>query len=176
MRFVPTKIAGVMIVELEEIHDERGFFARVWCADEFARHGLNPRLTQCNISFNDKAGTVRGMHYQAAPHEEAKLVRVTRGAIVDVALDLRPDSPTHRQHVAVELTADNRRALYIPDGCAHGFQTLEDNTELFYLMSTPFHAASARGVRHDDPAFNITWPRPITMIAAKDLQFASYTP
>ncbi len=171
MRFIATHIPGVVIVEIEPIADERGFFARSFCRDAFKAHGLSGDLVQCNISFNKLRGTLRGMHYQAAPHEEAKLVRVTRGAIHDVALDLRPTSPTFRQHVAVELTADNRRALYIPEGCAHGFQTLADDTEIFYQMSTPYHGPSARGVRHDDPAFNIAWPLPVSAISPKDAAY-----
>ena len=147
MIFTETRLAGAYLIEPERIEDERGFFARTWCRDEFERHGLNPRLVQCNVSYNARRGTLRGMHYQAKPHEEAKLVRCTRGAIYDVIVDLRPDSPTYRQWVAAELTAENRRMLYIPEGFAHGFQTLADETEVFYQMSELFHPESARGVR-----------------------------
>jgi dTDP-4-dehydrorhamnose 3,5-epimerase len=132
MKFTPTKIEGVWIVEMERHHDERGWFARTWCAEEFSGHGIEGGWAQCSSSFNLHRGTLRGMHYQAAPHEEAKLVRCIRGAIHDVALDLREGSPTFRQWVAVQLTVDNGLALYIPKGCAHGFQTVADNTEVFY--------------------------------------------
>ena len=168
MRFLPTKLPGVVIIEPETAADERGFFARTWCAAEFETHGLNPRLAQCSISFNHKRGTLRGMHYQAAPHDEAKLVRVTRGAIHDVALDLRPHSATFGRHIATDLTADNRRMLYIPEYVAHGFQTLTDDAEVFYQISVPYDGPSSRGVRHDDPAFAIVWPLPVTVISEKD--------
>lgn len=158
MKFTPTAVRGVWIVELERHEDERGWFARTWCAAEFARQGLNPNLSQCSASFNRRKGTLRGMHYQLAPHEEAKLVRCTRGAMFDVALDLRPGSPTFKQWAAVELTADNGRALYLPEGCAHGFQTLADDTEVFYQISAPWRPESARGVRWNDPVFGIRWP------------------
>ncbi len=158
MLFTETNLRGVWIVDLERREDERGFFARSWCRDEFAAHGLNPALVQCNISFNKRKGTLRGMHYQAAPHEEAKLVRCTAGAIYDVAVDLRPGSATFRQWMSVELTAQNRRMLYISEGLAHGFQTLEAETEVFYQMFESYHPESARGVRWNDPAFGIDWP------------------
>jgi dTDP-4-dehydrorhamnose 3,5-epimerase len=173
--FTETKLKGAFIVELEKLEDERGFFARTWCRREFEAHGLNPRLVQCNISFNKKKGALRGMHYQVAPYEEAKLVRCTRGAIYDVALDLRPQSPTFKQWVAVELTAENRKMLYIPEGMAHGFQTLADNTEVFYQMSEFYHPESAHGVRWDDPAFVIHWPVEEIIISDRDLSFADYT-
>lgn len=163
-----TRLKGVFIIEPERLEDGRGFFARTFCEREFAVHGLNVRFVQCNISFNKKKGTLRGMHYQVAPHKEAKLVRCTMGAIYDVTIDLRPDSPTFKQWVAVELTAENRRMLYIPEGLAHGFQTLEDNTEVFYQMSEFYHPESARGVHWDDPAFGIQWLLPVTVIAEKD--------
>jgi len=156
--FIETKLKGAFIIEPERLEDERGFFARTWCQREFAAHGLNPRLVQCNISFNKKKGTLRGMHYQVAPYEEAKLVRCTMGAIYDVIIDLRPDSPTFRQWITVELTAKNRRMLYIPEGFAHGFQTLVDSTEVFYQMSEFYHPECARGIRWDDPVFGIEWP------------------
>ncbi len=168
MIFTPTRITGVFIIEPELIEDERGSFARTFCRREFARHGLNPNLVQCNISFNRKRGTLRGMHYQAEPHAEAKLVRCTRGEIFDVAVDLRPDSPTYRDWVGVELSAENRRALYIPEGLAHGFITLTDDTEVFYQMSESYHPECARGVRHDDPAFGIDWPLRAICISKKD--------
>lgn len=159
MIFAETKLKGAYIIEPERLEDERGFFARTFCQEEFAAHGLRTRFVQCSISFNKKKGTLRGMHYQVAPHEEAKLVRCTMGAIYDVIIDLRPGSPTFTQWVAVELTAQNRKMLYIPEGLAHGFQTLEDDTEVFYQMSEFYHPECARGVRWDDPVFGIKWPK-----------------
>lgn len=167
MKFSPTKLPGVWIVDLEKLEDERGFFARSWCQREFEQRGLNPRLVQCNISFNHKKGTLRGMHYQIAPHGEAKLVRCTSGAIYDVAVDLRPASPTRKQWLAVELTADNGRALYIPEGFAHGFQTVADNTEVLYQMSEFHHPQSARGFRWNDPAIGLVWPEDQRRISNK---------
>ncbi len=158
MKFTPTEIPGVWIVDQERHHDERGWFARTWCEEEFRRHGLNPLLLQCSTSFNRRKGTLRGMHWQAAPHEEAKLVRCTRGAMFDVALDMRHGSETFKRWVGVELTADNGRALYIPEGCAHGFQTTMDDTEVLYLIAGTHHPESARGARWNDPAFGIHWP------------------
>jgi dTDP-4-dehydrorhamnose 3,5-epimerase len=168
MKFSPTKLPGVWIVDLEKREDERGFFARSWCQQEFEEHGLNPNLVQCSVSFNHKKGTLRGMHYQIAPQEEAKLVRCTRGAIYDVAVDLRPASPTRKQWLAVELTADNGRALYIPEGFAHGFQTLVDNSEVSYQMSNFYHPESARGVRWNDSQLAILWPVAEKMISQHD--------
>ena len=158
MFFRETKVASVFVIEPELIADERGAFARTWCRQEFQARGLNADLNQCSLSFNKSKGTLRGMHYQAAPHGEAKLVRCTRGALYDVALDLRPESATFKQWVGVELTADNRLMLYIPEGCAHGFQTLTEEVEVFYQISTPYCPEAARGVRWDDPAFAIVWP------------------
>jgi dTDP-4-dehydrorhamnose 3,5-epimerase len=158
MKFIPTSLAGACVLELERHEDSRGFFARAWCEEEFAAHGIDMRVVQCNISLNRQRGTLRGMHYQVAPHAEKKVVRCTRGAIYDVIIDLRPDSATFKQWFATELTAENYRMLYIPDGFAHGLQTLEDNSEVFYLMSEFFHPESARGVRWNDPAFGVVWP------------------
>ncbi|HTD65675.1 MAG TPA: dTDP-4-dehydrorhamnose 3,5-epimerase [Candidatus Limnocylindria bacterium] len=158
MVFTETALKGAFLIRLEPTEDERGFFARTFCVEEFQRHGLNARLVQCSISFSHTRGTLRGMHYQFEPHAEAKLIRVTRGAIFDAIIDLRPKSPTFRQHVVAELTAENRQMIYAPEGFAHGFQTLEDNTEVFYQMSAVFAPAVARGVRWDDPAFGIQWP------------------
>lgn len=174
MKFSPTALAGACIIDIEPVPDERGFFARSWCREEFARHGLNPDLAQCSISFNKKRGILRGMHYQAKPHEETKVVRCTRGAIYDVILDLRPESPTFRKWIAVELSVDNRRMLYIPAGLAHGFQSLTDDTEVFYQISTPYHPESARGVRWDDPAFGIEWPVTEWVISDKDRQYPDF--
>lgn len=172
--FVPTRLAGAFILEPEKQDDERGFFARTWCQREFEAHGLNPRLVQCSISFNKKKGTLRGLHFQAPPHEEAKLVRCTMGAIYDVILDLRGHSPTFKQHVAVVLSAENRRMLYVPEGLAHGFQTLEDHTEVFYQMSEFYVPGSAGGVRWDDPAFGIQWPAADRIISERDRSYPNF--
>jgi dTDP-4-dehydrorhamnose 3,5-epimerase len=174
VKFSPTALAGACIIDIEPVQDERGFFARSWCREEFAKHGLNPDLAQCSISFNKKRGTLRGMHYQAKPHEETKVVRCTRGAIYDVIVDLRPESPTFRKWIAVELSADNRRMLYVPPGFAHGFQSLVDDTEVFYQISTFYHPESARGARWDDPAFGIEWPVMKRVISDKDRQYPDF--
>ena len=177
MKFLPTDVSGIWIVEQERHADERGWFARTWCAEEFQQRGLNPNLSQCSSSFNKRKGTLRGMHWQAAPHEEAKLVRCTRGAMFDVALDLRPGSATFKRWVGVELTADNGRALYIPEGCAHGFQTLMDDTEVFYQISVPWHPDSSRGTRWDDPAIGIRWPLAnAAILSQKDRHLPVLTP
>jgi dTDP-4-dehydrorhamnose 3,5-epimerase len=175
MRFVDTGLPGAFIVELEPHCDERGFFARTWCRDEFAARGLNPCLVQCSLSRNRLKGTLRGMHYQVAPHEEAKLVRCTMGAIYDVIVDLRPSSPTRHRYFGAVLSAHNHRALYVPEGFAHGFLTLEDDSEVLYQMSASFHAASARGVRWNDAAFGITWPSPPVIIADRDASYPDVT-
>lgn len=174
MIFAEAELKGAFIIELQRLEDERGFFARSFCQREFEERGLNPKVVQCNISFNKEKGTVRGMHYQNAPHEEAKLVRCTRGAIYDVIIDLRPDSPTFLRYLAVELTAEDRRMLYIPEGFAHGFQTLEDNTEVFYQMSEFYHSECARGVRWNDPAFGIKWPLASPIISSKDRGYPDF--
>ncbi len=175
MFFKEAKLRGGFIIELERLEDERGFFARAWCRREFESHGLNSNLVQCNISFNKKRGTLRGMHYQAAPHEEAKLVRCTRGAIYDVIIDLRKYSPTYKQWMGVELTASNHRMLYVPENFAHGYCTLQDDTEVTYLVSQFHFPASERGVRYDDPAFGITWPCHIGTLSEKDKNWPRYT-
>ncbi|MBI4087879.1 dTDP-4-dehydrorhamnose 3,5-epimerase [Candidatus Kaiserbacteria bacterium] len=175
MKFIETKIPGVVIVELEKMFDERGFFARSWDEKEFRPQGKLFHIVQCNISFNTRAGTLRGMHYQEAPYQEAKVVRCTRGAIYDVALDLRPESPAYRQWAGVELTAENHHSVYIPEGCAHGFQTLSDNTEVSYLMGEYFHPKAALGVRFDDPAFGIAWPEvKERIISEKDASYPDW--
>lgn len=176
MIFSETDLKGAFVIEPELREDERGFFARTWCADEFALHGLNPQLVQCSISFNKKQGTLRGMHYQVAPHEETKLVRCTRGKIFDVIIDLRPQSATYTKYFGVVLSESNRLMLYIPEGMAHGFQTLEDETEVFYQMSKSVHPESARGVRWDDPCFSIQWPVSDRIISARDRQYAVFNP
>jgi dTDP-4-dehydrorhamnose 3,5-epimerase len=156
--FTETKLKGAFVIDLERKEDERGFFARTFCVDEFQAHALNARLVQSSVSFNERRGTLRGMHWQDPPHAESKLVRVTCGAIFDVIIDLRRNSPTFKQYFAIELTAENRRQVYVPEGFAHGFQTLEDNTEVFYQMSVAYTPVLTRGVRWNDPAFGIPWP------------------
>ncbi len=158
MLFTETRLKGAFVVEPEKHEDDRGFFARSWCHDEFEAHGLNPAIAQCNISFNLQKGTLRGMHYAAPPFEEAKLVRCTAGAVYDVIIDLRRDSATYKQHVGEVLSARNYRMMYVPEGFAHGFQTLEDNTEVYYQMSQFYSPGHARGVRYNDAAFGIEWP------------------
>jgi dTDP-4-dehydrorhamnose 3,5-epimerase len=172
--FTELELPGAYVIDPERIEDERGFFARTWCCRDFAAHGLKPDLVQCNISFSRRRGTLRGMHYQVTPFGECKVVRCTRGAAFDVIVDLRPDSPTRARWVATELSAENRRMIYIPEGVAHGFQTLEDDTELFYQMSD-FHAPEhARGVRWDDPAFQIRWPLGGRVISPRDRSYPDY--
>ena len=174
MTFEKTGLAGTYEIYLEEKADERGFFARSWCQREFENHGLNPKLAQCNVSFNSRKGTLRGIHYQEAPYGEAKLVRCTRGAIYDVAVDLRPGSATFRQWVAAELTADKRNMLYIPEGCGHGFLSLEDATEVFYQMSEFYQEGFGRGVRWNDPAFGIVWPGEVQVISERDRTYPDF--
>jgi dTDP-4-dehydrorhamnose 3,5-epimerase len=173
--FTETKLQGAFILELEKREDDRGFFARSWCQREFQAHNLNPRLVQCNISFNRMKGTLRGMHYQAAPLAEAKLVRCTVGALYDVIIDLRPDSPTYKQHVGEVLSAANYKMMYVPEGFAHGFQTLEDNTEIFYQMSEFYSPEHARGVRYNDPAFGIKWMIGNPVIVDRDRNYPDFT-
>src|SRR5262245_20735946 len=177
MRFRETPLAGAFVIELDRREDERGFFARCWCRDEFAAHGLTAAWVQANVSFNRRAGTLRGLHYQADPHAEDKLVRCTLGAVHDVIVDLRPGSPTYARWAAVELSAASRRALYVPRGFAHGFQTLADDSELLYLMSEVYYPECARGVRWDDPALGIEWPEcPGRVIAPRDRSFPDLVP
>jgi dTDP-4-dehydrorhamnose 3,5-epimerase len=168
MKITPASIAGPAIVDIDALADERGFFARSFCRDEFAAAGLEPTVAQCNVSFNRHAGTLRGLHFQTADAPEAKLVRCTRGAILDVIVDLRPDSATLGQHIAVDLSAENRRALYIPPLFAHAYQTLEDDTEVLYQVSQPYTPNTERGLRYDDPVLDISWPVEPTMISDKD--------
>jgi dTDP-4-dehydrorhamnose 3,5-epimerase len=174
MIFKETRLKGAYIIEIEPLEDERGFFARSFCQKEFEEHGLNPQIVQCNISYNKKKGTLRGMHYQVAPYEEARLVRCTMGAIFDVIIDLHPNSHTFKKWEAIELTATNRRMLYIPEGFAHGFQTLQDNTEVFYQMSEFYDPQSAKGVRWNDPAFEIVWPDDVRVISDRDRQYPDF--
>jgi dTDP-4-dehydrorhamnose 3,5-epimerase len=168
MIFKETALKGAFTIKIEPIEDERGFFARTWCKKEFEAHGLNSDLVQCNTSFNKKKGTLRGMHYQASPHGEAKLVRCTMGSIYDVIIDIRNESKTYLKWFACELTAVNRKMLYIPVGFAHGFQTLEDNTEVFYQMSEYYYPEYAQGIRWDDSTIAIKWPIQPIIISAKD--------
>ena len=174
MKVLPTPIAGAWLLEIEPIADERGFFARSLCVESLEAQGLEGRMVQQSVSFNRQRGTLRGMHYQIAPHEEIKLVRVTRGRIHDVLLDLRPDSPGYLRWHTVELSADNHRTLYIPKGVAHGFQTLEDTTEVFYQMAQAYVPGYARGVRWNDPAFAIDWPLAPSIISERDRGYPDY--
>ena len=171
MKFLATELAGACVIELEKQEDERGFFARTFCRDEFSAHGLRDVFVQCNASFNARRGTLRGMHFQDKPHEEAKLVRCTRGGIYDVVVDIRKTSPTYLRWIAVELTADNGRMLYVPEGLAHGFQTLEDASEVSYHMSEMYHPECARGLRWNDPALAIRWPLPDPIISERDARY-----
>ncbi len=171
MIFQETKLKGAFIVEFEKREDPRGFFARAFCADEFKQHGLCPDVMQANIAYNYTKGTLRGMHYQAPPVSEPKFIRCIRGAVWDVIVDLRPDSPTYLGHLGVELSMENRRALYVPDMFAHGNQTLEDDTELLYLMGQFYTPGAARGLRYDDPALGIEWPLPVGVISDQDTRW-----
>jgi dTDP-4-dehydrorhamnose 3,5-epimerase len=176
MIFTETVLEGAFIIEPERIVDERGFFARSWCQREFKEHGLEENVLQCNISYNKKRGTLRGMHYQMPPFAETKLVRCTRGALYDVIVDLRPDSKTFLKWIAEKLTADNLKMLYVPKGFAHGFQTLEDDTEVFYQMSQIYAPEYSHGVRWDDPLFSIVWPDAERTISSKDQQYKNADP
>jgi len=174
MKFKDTKISGAFEIHLDCRFDERGFFARSWCQREFEEHGLNPNLRQCNVSFNSHKGTLRGLHYQSAPYPESKLVRCTSGAIYDVVVDLRPESPTFKEWVGIVLTSTGRNMVYVPAGCGHGFLTLEDETEVFYQMSEFYYPELARGVRWDDPTFQIVWPRGVEVICERDRTLPSF--
>lgn len=174
MKYTETPIGGLFLIDLEPVEDERGFFARTFCEEEFRRRGLESHFTQCSIAFSRRKGALRGMHYQRDPHAEVKLVRCTRGGVYDVAIDLRPDSPTLGQWFAAELTAMNRRMLYVPTGLAHGYQTLEDETEISYQMSAPYHPEAAAGVRWNDPAFGVSWPLDVTVIAQRDNSYPDF--
>jgi len=174
MIFVPLPLNGAHLIDVEPRPDERGFFVRTWCAREFAARGLNTRLAECAVSFNRRRGTLRGLHYQVAPHAQAKLVQCARGAIHDVIVDLRPESPTYRQWSAVTLTEASRRMLYVPEGFAHGFQTMEDATEVLYHLSDFYHPAAERGIRWDDPGFAIVWPEAERTVSSRDQTFADF--
>jgi dTDP-4-dehydrorhamnose 3,5-epimerase len=174
MRFVETAVAGALVIEPERHEDDRGFFARTWDSSVFAQRGLNPAFVQSSVSYNRTRGTLRGLHYQAAPFEEAKLVRCTAGAVFDVAVDLRPSSETFRQWFGIELSAENRLALYVPEGCAHGFLTLEDDSEVLYQISEFWVPEAGRGLRWNDPAFRIEWPREVVLIHERDRTYADF--
>jgi len=176
MIFSETKLEGAYIIDLERLKDERGFFARAWCRKEFENHGLTPRLAQANVSRSTKQGTLRGMHYQIAPYQEAKLLRCTNGAVYDVIIDLRPGSPTHMQWVGVELTAENYKMFYVPEGFAHGFVTLQNDTEVTYLVSQFYTPGSEKGIRWNDPIFGIDWPIEVQVISDKDKSWPDFTP
>lgn len=176
MRFSPLPILGAYVVDIEPAHDERGFFARIFDADAFAARGLVREFIQLSLSFSRRRGTVRGLHYQDEPAVETKLVRCIRGAMYDVIVDLRPASPTYLGHAAVELSHENRRAVYIPPLVAHGFQTLVDDTETLYHIDAPYTPEAARGVRHDDPGLGIAWPLPVSVINDKDRSWPMLTP
>ena len=176
MKFSPASIAGCHVIEIDKRVDDRGYFARTWCADELAQHGLQMHIAQVNVGVSTKAGTFRGMHYQLAPHAEIKIARCSRGAVYDVAVDLRPDSPTFRHWYGVELTHENGRMLYVPEGCAHGYLTLTADTELLYFTSHAYAPTAARGVRHDDPAFGIEWPAPVRVVSDADTRWPNFHP
>ncbi|AKG23275.1 dTDP-4-dehydrorhamnose 3,5-epimerase [Calothrix sp. 336/3] len=172
MIFTEIDLKGAFVIDLDQKPDHRGFFARTFCAKEFEEHGLKPTVSQCNLSFNHKKGTLRGMHYQVSPATETKLVRCTRGAIYDVIIDMRPESPTYLQHFGVELSDENRRALYVPEMFAHGYQALTDGAEVVYQVGEFYTPGYERGLRYDDPFFNIQWPLEVTEISEKDKNWA----
>ena len=175
MIFTETRLKSAFVIDPERLEDERGFFARSWCEREFKDHGIDTKFVQCNISFNKKKGTLRGLHYQSAPYEEAKLVRCTMGAIYDVIVDLRPSFKTFTQWFSLNMTAENRRMIYIPEGFAHGFLTLEDNTEVFYQMSEFYSPGYGRGIRWDDLNFGIKWPETVQVISDQDKSYPDFT-
>lgn len=169
-----TDVSGVHVLDVDQHEDARGTFARIWCAREATANGLEPRIAQASLSSNRERGTLRGLHYQRPPHAEVKVVRCVRGAVFDVALDLRKNSPTFRRWVGVELSAENNRALYIPEGCAHGFMTLEPNSEILYQMSSFYEPDAGAGVRWDDSAFGIGWPLPVSVIGPRDAGWSDF--
>jgi len=174
MLFIPTDLVGAFIIDVQRFEDNRGFFARTWSINEFESRGLVSPIVQMNLSYNHTSGTLRGLHFRHAPYAETKLVRCVRGAIFDVIIDLRPDSPSYRQWISVELTAENRRAIYVPEGFAHGFQTLMDDVEVMYQVSQDYIPSAEGGVRHNDPAFTINWPLPPTQVSPKDMQWPDF--
>jgi len=174
MEFTETGLPGAWVVRLKKFEDERGYFGRAWCREEFLQHGLNPQMVQLNVGFSHRRGTVRGMHYQLAPSAEAKFIRCTRGAMYDVIIDLREGSPTLGKWYGTELAPDSGLMLYAPEGFAHGYQTLQDDTEMYYLTSAPYVPAAARGVRYDDPAFGVSWPLPASIVSVADRQWPDF--
>ena len=174
MKFQETKLKGAFIIDIERLEDDRGFFARAWCKNEMEAHGCSADLKQANLSLSSKKGTLRGMHYQISPYEESKLVRCTCGALYDVIVDLRKDSPTYKEWIGVELTADNRRMLYVPEGFGHGFVTLEDDTEAFYLVTEFYTPGAEQGIRYNDPALGIEWPVDVEVISEKDASWPDF--
>jgi dTDP-4-dehydrorhamnose 3,5-epimerase len=174
VRFLPTNLEGATLLEIEPLHDQRGFFARAFCEREFAQHGLETHFVQHSISHTSARASIRGLHFQKGPASEVKLVSCQRGAIMDVIVDLRQNSPTYRQWQGFELTADTHNSLYIPKGFAHGFQTLTDNVEVHYLISAFYVPEAAAGYRYDDPAFSITWPLPVSIVSEKDLSWPDF--
>ncbi len=174
MKFVKTPLVDAFVIELEPMRDDRGFFARGWCTREFEERGLVSKIVQANVSYNKSTGTLRGMHYQVAPYEEAKLVRCTRGALYDVIIDLRPESATYGQWYGAELSAENRKMLYVPPGFAHGYQTLEDGTEAFYQVSEFYAPGAEQGIRYNDPKFAVEWPQAVQVISEKDASWPNY--
>ena len=174
MKFEPAPLPGAFVITPERLHDERGYFARSFCRRDFEEHGLNPNVAQCNLSLSIRRGTLRGMHFQLPPHQEAKLVRCVAGALHDVIIDLRPASPTFRKHFGLRLDPSEDRMLYVPEGFAHGFLTLEDSTSVFYQISEPYEPASASGVRWNDPAFGIEWPFEPLVMAERDRTYPDF--
>jgi dTDP-4-dehydrorhamnose 3,5-epimerase len=175
MIFKETKLKGAFVIEPERLCDSRGFFSRTFCEREFIQHGLNPRVVQCNVSFNRKKGTLRGIHHQIAPHQEDKLIRCTNGSIYDVIIDLRSESSTFKEWFSVELNSENKKMIYVPMGFSHGFMTLKDNTEVFYQMSEFYYPEYNRGIRWNDPTFKIVWPEKISFISEKDMNFPDFS-
>ncbi|NJN15544.1 MAG: dTDP-4-dehydrorhamnose 3,5-epimerase [Oscillochloris sp.] len=175
MIFSETELSGAYTIDIQKFEDDRGFFARTWCAKTFAEHGLKAEIAQANMSYNRLKGTLRGMHFQRPPHAEVKIIRCTRGAIYDVIIDLRPDSATYKRWIGVELTAENYRMLYVPEGFGHGFQTLADDTEVAYNVTAFYTPGAEGGVRYNDPAFGIAWPLPVTVISPKDTAWADFS-
>ena len=174
MNFISTKLEGAYIIEVDRINDERGFFGRIWCKEEFENHGLNADLKQSNVSFNKKKGTLRGLHYQRKPFQETKLLRCTRGAVYDVIVDVRPESSTFKEWIGVELTETNYRMIYVPEGFAHGYLALEDNSEVYYMVTEKYSKESEGGIRWDDPNINIKWPLSVVEVSEKDASHADF--
>ena len=174
MKFIETGLKGAYIIEVEKLRDDRGFFGRLWCESEIKEIGLNPNLVQSNVSFNLKKGTLRGMHFQKKPFQETKLVRCTRGSVYDVIIDIRPDSPTFKKWIGVKLSSDNYKMIYVPEGFAHGFLTLEDNSEVYYLVTEEYHKNAEGGIKWNDPEINIKWPLEVSEISERDKEHPDF--